>query len=130
MFNYLLFFAQLAFVSASLHLNLLTVTAEELLFHLEIGHISSVQLVQRYLAQIEAHNENGLSLHAIIDIAPKIEVLDIAGQLDYERRMGKSRGPLHGIPILVKVCVELLSMAVASVFGFVTECLSCEVTTG
>lgn len=125
MFNYLLFFAQLAFVSASLHLNLLTVTAEELSFHLEIGHISSVQLVQRYLAQIKAHNENGLNLHAVIDVAPKIEVLDIAGQLDYERMMGKSRGPLHGIPILVKVCVELLSMAVASVFSVVTEYLYC-----
>lgn len=123
MFNYLLFFAQIAFVSASLHLDLLTVTAEELLFHLEIGHISSVQLVQRYLTQIEAHNKNGLSLHAVIDVAPKTEVLDIAGQLDYERRMGKSRGSLHGIPILVKVCVELIPMAAASAFGFVTESL-------
>lgn len=107
MFNHLfLFLTLLAFASASLHLDLLTVTAEELSFHLEIGHISSVQLVQQYLTQIEAHNENGLGLRAIIDVAPKREVLDIAGRLDYQRRIGRSRGPLHGIPILVNVCAE------------------------
>lgn len=70
MFNHLfLFLALLAFVSASLHLGLLTVIAEELSLHL--GHISSVQLVQQYLTQIEAHNENGLGLRAIIDVSPK-----------------------------------------------------------
>lgn len=109
MFSHLfLFLALLAFVSASLYLDLLTVTAEELSLHLEIGHISSVQLVQQYLTHIEAHNKNGLSLRAVIDVAPKREVLDIAGRLDYERRIGRSRGPLHGIPILVNVCVESL----------------------
>lgn len=125
MFKHLLLFSVLlAFASASLHLDLLTATAEELSFHLAIGHISSVQLVQRYLAQIEAHNENGLGLRAVIEVAPKSEVLDIAGRLDYERRIGRSRGPLHGIPILVKVCMcgnyrKLLSTCLC----FVTECL-------
>lgn len=42
----------------------------------------------------------------VYKVASKREVLDIAGRLDYERRMGRSRGLLHGIPILVKVCVE------------------------
>ncbi|KAL0639983.1 hypothetical protein Q9L58_000811 [Maublancomyces gigas] len=103
MISYLLLLSVLlAPVSASLHLDLLTVTAEELSFHLGIGHISSVHLVEQYLAQIEAHNINGLGLRAVIETAPRRQVLDIAGQLDYERRIGKSRGPLHGIPILVK----------------------------
>lgn len=110
MISYLLLLSVLlAPVSASLHLDLLTVTAEELSFHLGIGHISSVHLVEQYLAQIEAHNINGLGLRAVIETAPRRQVLDIAGQLDYERKIGKSRGPLHGIPILVKVWKQTVS---------------------
>lgn len=110
MFSYLLLLSLLlAPASASPHLNLLTATTEELSFHLAIGHISSVHLVEQYLAQIEAHNKNGLGLRAVIETAPRRQVLDIAGQLDYERKIGRSRGPLHGIPILVKVWKQTVS---------------------
>lgn len=115
----LLLSALLTFVSASLHLDLLTATAEELSFHLSIGHISSVHLVEQYLAQIKAHNKNGLGLRAVIEAAPRRQVLDIAGLLDYERKIGRSRGPLHGIPILVKVWAFEFFVVVL----YVTECL-------
>lgn len=102
--NLLLVLFYFAFtVAATLHLNLLTTTVEELSFHLASGHVTSAHIVGQYLAQIEAHNVNGLGLHAVIETAPKREVLDIAARLDYDRKMGRSRGPLHGIPVLVEV---------------------------
>lgn len=110
MSNLFLFLQFLVFlpIAASLQLDLLTTTVEELSFHLASGHITSAHLVEQYLAQIEAHNEKGLGLRAVIEVAPKRQVLDIAARLDYERRLGRSRGPLHGIPVLVKVCRVLL----------------------
>lgn len=86
----------------ALNIDLFTVTAEELSYRLEAGQISSVRLVEAYLAQIEAHNRHGLNLRAVIDAAPRRLVLDQAARLDYERRVGSLRSRLHGVPILVK----------------------------
>lgn len=86
----------------ALNIDLFTVTAEELSYRLEAGQISSVRLVEAYLAQIEAHNRHGLNLRAVIDVAPRRLVLDQAARLDHERRVGSLRSRLHGVPILVK----------------------------
>ncbi|KAI9284988.1 amidase signature enzyme [Umbelopsis sp. AD052] len=61
------------------------------------GRLTSRQLVQCYLNRISTVNPY---LHAVIETNP--EALAIADQLDKERAQGKVRGPLHGIPILVK----------------------------
>lgn len=62
-----------------------------------------MDLVKLHLDQIEAHNRNGLNLNAVITTAPWGDILALAEQLDRERAEKGMRGPLHGIPILVKV---------------------------
>lgn len=64
---------------------------------LSSGKLTSRQLVQCYLDRINTVNPY---LHAIIETNP--DIYSIADQLDKERAQGKVRGPLHGIPILVK----------------------------
>jgi amidase len=57
-------------------------------------------LVEKYLARIEGVDRSGPTLRAVIEINP--EALAIAQALDQERKAKGSRGPLHGIPILIK----------------------------
>lgn len=84
-----------------MELDVLTTNAADLQRLLEAGKITSVQIIEAYLAQIELHEP---SLHAFISIAPRKAVLDVAAQRDQERQRGHTRGPLHGIPIVLKVC--------------------------
>lgn len=80
----------------------LTVSAFELSELLNAQAITSVQIVELYLREIELHNRRGRQLRALISVAPKHEALKIAKKLDDERARGKIRGPLHGIPIVLK----------------------------
>ncbi|MBC7369388.1 MAG: glutamyl-tRNA amidotransferase [Undibacterium sp.] len=64
------------------------------------GTITSEKLTQLFLARIDAYEKAGPKLHAIITLNPR--ALDEARALDAERKAGKIRGPLHGIPILLK----------------------------
>lgn len=64
------------------------------------GRLTSLQLVQRYLARIRALDRNGPQLNSILQINP--DARNIARELDRERRQGQVRGPLHGIPIVLK----------------------------
>jgi Asp-tRNA(Asn)/Glu-tRNA(Gln) amidotransferase A subunit family amidase len=61
---------------------------------------SSVQLVDQYLARIRAYDQRGPALNAIIRVNPKARAE--AAALDAERKAGTVRGPLHGIPIILK----------------------------
>lgn len=67
---------------------------------MEAGKLMSTTLVQRYLARIAAVDRAGPRLNAIIELNP--EALAIAAGLDRERKAGTVRGPLHGIPVLLK----------------------------
>ncbi len=58
------------------------------------------EVVQAYLDRIEAIDKNGPALSSVIEINP--DALQIAGELDNELASGKSRGPLHGIPVILK----------------------------
>ncbi len=64
------------------------------------GKYSSEQLTKIYLDRIDAIDKKGPSLNSVIEINP--DALSIAKSLDEERKSGKTRGPLHGIPILIK----------------------------
>jgi amidase len=78
--------------------DVLMTTATDLQILLQEGKISSVQIVETYQRLIEKYNTK---LRAIINIAPNLK--DVAQALDDERKEGGYRGPLHGIPIIVKV---------------------------
>jgi len=64
------------------------------------GRWTSKELVQAYIARIEVLDRKGPALHAVIEINP--DAIAIAESLDAERRAKGPRGPLHGIPVLVK----------------------------
>ena len=57
-------------------------------------------ITQLYLTRINDIDKNGPKLNAVIELNP--EALDMANDLDKERDNGKVRGPLHGIPVLIK----------------------------
>ena len=61
------------------------------------GGLSSVELTEAYLRRIERLDP---LLHAVIETNPA--ALEIAARRDAERQAGRSRGPLHGIPVLLK----------------------------
>jgi amidase len=67
---------------------------------MESGQETAHSLVVKYLARIEAVDRNGPALHAVLELNP--DALAIADQLDAERKSKGPRGPLHGIPILIK----------------------------
>jgi amidase len=64
------------------------------------GALTSRALTQMYLERIAAVDRAGPELHAIIELNP--EALAVAEAMDAERRAGRVRGPLHGMPIVVK----------------------------
>jgi amidase len=64
------------------------------------GRLDAESLVQMYLARIQAIDRNGPTLRSVQEINP--DALPIARALDEERKAGRSRGPLHGVPILLK----------------------------
>jgi amidase len=67
---------------------------------MDSGRVTSRQLVELYLARIDAYEKRGPAINAFISLNPR--ALDEAGALDEERRARKVRGPLHGVPIVVK----------------------------
>ena len=64
------------------------------------GTLTSRALTQRYLSRIDAMDKRGPAVNAVIELNP--DALAIADERDAERKAGKSRGPLHGIPVLIK----------------------------
>ena len=72
----------------------------ELQRRLAAGQETSRSLVDKYLARIEALDRQGPALRSVLELNP--EAATIADGLDSERRAGRVRGPLHGIPILIK----------------------------
>ena len=71
---------------------------------LEKGKWTSARLVQLYLTRIEAVDRSGPQLGSVLALNP--DAASLAGQLDQERKNGHVRGPLHGIPILLKDNIE------------------------
>lgn len=86
-------------------LDITTAPVTALISHLESGALTSVALIRAYLTQIAKHNHAGLKLNAVISVAPEQTLLWQAEGLDRERREGRLRGKLHGLPVIVKVCL-------------------------
>ncbi len=64
------------------------------------GELSSQKITEMYLQRIEDIDKNGPKLNSVIEINP--DAMSIAKQMDEERKQGKIRGPLHGIPVMIK----------------------------
>lgn len=64
------------------------------------GEITSRELVLRYFDRIASHDKEGLTINSVLELNP--DALFIASALDSERAAKGPRGPLHGIPILLK----------------------------
>ncbi|MGD2121886.1 MAG: amidase [Gemmatimonadota bacterium] len=76
------------------------VSIVELREGMESGRWSAVEITEAYLSRIEEIDRQGPTLRSVIETNP--EALEVARVLDQERADGQVRGPLHGIPILLK----------------------------
>lgn len=79
---------------------LLEATIDDLRKKMEEGTYTARDITQMYLDRIAAIDKGGPKLNSVIEINP--DALAIADELDRERAENKIRGPLHGIPILIK----------------------------
>lgn len=75
-------------------------TIPDLQFAMERGETTAEELVRQYLARIDAFDQRGPQLNTMIHINPR--AIAEAAALDRERHAGSTRGPLHGIPVLLK----------------------------
>jgi amidase len=75
-------------------------TIRTLLQDQQSGRRTARQIADAYIARIQALDRSGPSLRSVIELNP--EALTIADALDADRRAGRMRGPLHGIPVLIK----------------------------
>lgn len=76
---------------------------------MERGETTSHALVQAYLERIVALDRNGPRLNAYIEVNPAARTE--AAERDAERRAGRVRGPLHGIPVVLKDNIDATPMA-------------------
>ncbi|MDQ2936380.1 MAG: amidase [Acidobacteriota bacterium] len=85
---------------ASTEFELEELTISELQDGMKSGRFTSRSLVRNYLDRIDEIDKAGPKINSVIEINP--DALSIAESLDRERREKGARGPLHGIPILIK----------------------------
>jgi amidase len=76
------------------------VTIPELQRGMKSGRFTARSLVEKYLERIDDIDKRGATVNAIIELNP--DALSIADALDQERKAKGARGPLHGIPVLIK----------------------------
>lgn len=76
------------------------ITIDELQKKMQSGEHTSRSITQLYLDRIDAIDKKGPAINAVIEL--NNDALTIADNMDKERKSGKVRGPLHGIPVLIK----------------------------
>src|SRR5688572_24349198 len=75
-------------------------TVSDLQERMESGELTARRLAELYTERIDEVDKNGPYINSVIELNP--DALEIADSLDAERKAGKIRGSLHGIPILIK----------------------------
>ena len=76
------------------------ITISELQKSYQDGDLTCEQVIQTYLERIEAIDKSGPSLNSVIEINP--DAIEIAKSLDKDMNIGQVKGPLKGIPIMLK----------------------------
>jgi len=75
-------------------------TIAELQSAMQAGRLTSARLTERFLQRVATYDRSGPRLNAVLEVNPQAG--EIAESLDRERASGGIRGPLHGIPVLLK----------------------------
>lgn len=88
----------------AVHFTLQEATIAKVHRAMEEGVLTCRQLVEGYIARMDAYDKKGPSLNAVIKVNPK--ALEIADELDEEFKRKGFIGPLHGIPVLLKDNVD------------------------
>ncbi len=104
--------ALLAAVSASAatpRVDLEELTVDDIQRGFQSGQFTSQSLAESYLARIEAIDRHGPAINAVIELNP--DALRIAADLDRERNANRLRGPMHGVPVLVKDNIDTGNMS-------------------
>jgi len=86
--------------SSTAEINLDELTIGDLQDKMKSGELTSKAITEFYLKKIDQIDKNGPAINSVIELNP--DALTIATQLDKERSENKIRGPLHGIPVLIK----------------------------
>lgn len=89
-------------------LNLEEITVQDLQAGYENGDFTIQQVTRAYLNRIENLDQNGIRLNSVRAINPN--AMEIAAELDRERLEGNIRGPLHGVPVLLKDNIDTYDM--------------------
>lgn len=76
------------------------ITVTEVQQRMKNGQLTARALTEYYLKRIETLDKKGPKINSVIEVNP--DALSIADAMDRERKQGKLRGPLHGIPVLIK----------------------------
>jgi len=76
------------------------ITVADLQAGMASGKFSAHSLAEKYIARIQAIDQRGIAVKSVLEVNP--DVLAIADALDKERSAKHVRGPLHGIPVLIK----------------------------
>jgi len=92
--------ANLRPAAAAARFPFLEATITQLQSRLQAGRLTTRTLAAAYLARIEEIDRHGPKINSIIEVNP--DALRLAAELDRERKAGTVRGPLHGIPVLLK----------------------------
>lgn len=79
-------------------------TINDIQVAMDNGEITSKELVMYYLSRIAKYDQDGRKINSVLEINP--DAIFIAEALDYERKTRGVRGPLHGIPVLLKDNIE------------------------
>jgi amidase len=95
-------------IATAAQLNLATANVAEIQAAIKAGALSSEKLTELYLARIAAYEKSGPAINSIITLNPK--ALAEAKALDAERKAGKIRGPLHGIPVMLKDNIDTFDL--------------------
>jgi amidase len=83
---------------ASFELDEITVT--ELQEGMDSGRFTAQSITEKYLERVESIDKHGPAINSVIEVNP--DAMSIAKALDKERKQKHLRGPLHGIPVLIK----------------------------
>ncbi|WP_430814401.1 amidase [Carboxylicivirga sp. RSCT41] len=87
-------------------------TVSDLQNKMKSGELSSRRIVELYLQRIEQVDQSGAGLNSVIELNK--DALTIADKLDEERGNGRLRGPLHGIPVIIKENIDTADNMVTS----------------